>query len=177
MTSKTLHALDYLFQAEKHPPRPVSAIYGDESFLRRQALLKLREAVLGREEGNFSFTAFNGDNAELSDVLDELATVAMFGGVKRLVVVEEADNFVSRYRQQLEDYVLRPSRTGVLVLDLDSFPANTRLYKLIIVEGLAIECGTPAEARLTKWLVDWAKQRHNLLLSAAAADALVELTG
>jgi DNA polymerase-3 subunit delta len=177
MTAKTLHALDYLFQAEKHPPRPVSAIYGDESFLRRESLLKLREAVLGREEGNFSFTAFNGDNAELRDVLDELATVAMFGGVKRLVVVEEADNFVSRYRRQLEDYVLRPSRTGVLVLDLDSFPANTRLYKLITAEGLAVECGTPAEARLTKWLVDWARQRHNLPLSAAAADALVELTG
>jgi DNA polymerase-3 subunit delta len=177
MTAKTLHALDYLSQAEKHPPRPVSAIYGDESFLRRQSLLKLREAVLGREEGSFSFTAFNGDNAELSDVLDELATVAMFGGVKRLVVVEEADNFVSRYRQQLEDYVLRPSRTGVLVLDLDSFPASTRLYKLIAAEGLAVDCGTPAEARLTKWLVDWARERHNLPLSAAAADALVELAG
>jgi DNA polymerase-3 subunit delta len=177
MSVKSLHALDYLSQAEKHPPRPVTAIWGDESFLRRQTLLKLREAVLGREEGDFSFTAFEGDNAELRVVLDELATVAMFGGVKRLVVVEQADNFVSRHRQQLEDYVLRPSRTGVLVLDLDSFPANTRLHKLIAADGLAIDCGTPAEARLTKWLVDWAREPHNLLLSAAAADALVELIG
>jgi len=177
MSVKSLHALDYLSQAEKHPPRPVSAIYGDESFLRRQALLKLREVVLGREEGDFSFTAFVGDNAELRDVLDELATVAMFGGVKRLVLVEQADNFVSRYRQQLEDYVFRPNRTGVLVLDLDSFPANTRLFKLIAAEGLTIDCGTPAEARLTKWLLDWARDRHNLLLSPAAADALVELMG
>ncbi|MGA2062206.1 MAG: hypothetical protein ABSG67_17115, partial [Thermoguttaceae bacterium] len=86
MSVKSLHALDYLSQAEKHPPRPVTAIWGDESFLRRQTLLKLREAVLGREEGDFSFTAFEGDNAELRVVLDELATVAMFGGVKRLVV-------------------------------------------------------------------------------------------
>ena len=143
MSAKSLHALDYLFQAEKYPPRPVSAIFGDESFLRRQALLKLREAVLGREEGSFSFTALEGDNAELRNVLDELATVAMFGGVKRLVVVEQADDFVSRYRQQLEDYVQRPSRTGVLVLDLDSFPSNTRLHKLIAADGLAIDCGAP----------------------------------
>lgn len=177
MAAKTIHALDYLSPAEKHPPRPVSAIYGDESFLRRQSLLKLREAVLGRDEGDFSFSAFEGDKAELRDVLDELATMAMFGGVKRLVVVEQADGFVSRYRQQLEDYVFRPSRTGVLVLDLDSFPANTRLYKLIVSDGLAIDCGAPAEARLTKWLVDWAKQRHNVQLSPSAADALVELIG
>ncbi len=137
----------------------------------------MRKAVLGGEEGDFSFTAFEGDNADLRDVLDELATVAMFGGVKRLVVVEQADNFVSRYRDELEDYVLRPSRTGVLVLDLDSFPANTRLYKLIVADGLAIDCSTPDEARLTKWLIDWAKQQHKVQISPAAADALVELVG
>ena len=177
MSDKSLHALDYLFQAEKHPPRPVSAIFGNESFLRRQALAKLREAVLGRDEGSFSFTAFEGDNAELRRVLDELATVAMFGGVKRLVVVEQADDFVSRYRQQLEEYVQRPSRTGVLVLELDSLPANTRLYKLISADGLAIDCGAPPEAQLTKWLVDWAKRRHALQLSLPAAEVLVELVG
>jgi len=177
MAARSLHALDYLPQAEKHPPRPVAALFGDESFLRRQALLTLRTAVLGGKEGDFSFTAFEGDNANLRDVLDELATVAMFGGVKRLVVVEEADNFVSRYRSQLEDYVFRPSRTGVLVLDLNSLPANTRLYKLIAAEGLAIDCGSPTEARLTKWLVDWAMQQHKVQLSPAAADAIVELIG
>ena len=30
---------------------------------------------------------------------------------------------------------------------------------------------------MIKWLVDWAKRRHNLQLSAPAADALVELVG
>jgi DNA polymerase III subunit delta len=177
MAAKSLHALDYLSQAEKHPPRPVSAVYGDESFLRRQSLLKIREAVLGRDEGDFSFSAFDGDVIDLRDILDELATVAMFGGVKRLVVVEDADRFVSRYRSELEDYITRPSRTGVLVLELDSLPSNTRLYKSISTEGLAIDCGTPTEARLTKWLVDWAKQQHKVLLSSAAADTLVELVG
>jgi DNA polymerase III subunit delta len=177
MATKSIHALDYIARAEKHPPRPVSAVFGDESFLRRQSLHKLREAVLGREEGDFSFSAFDGGNIGLRDVLDELATVAMFGGVKRLVVVEQADDFVSRYRTQLEDYIMRPSRTGVLVLDLDSFPANTRLYKSIASDGLLIDCSAPDEARLTKWLVEWANQRYKVQLSAAAADALVELIG
>ena len=143
MADKPLAALDYLAQPDKHPPLPVCAVFGDETFLRRQAILCLRSAVLGGEDGDFSLTAFDGRGTPLRDVLDEFSTVAMFGGGQRLVVVEEADDFVSRWRAELEDYVARPSRSGVLVLELDSLPSNTRLYKLIAGGGLLIDCHAP----------------------------------
>jgi DNA polymerase III subunit delta len=92
-------------------------------------------------------------------------------------VVEDADDFVSRYRPQLEDYVAKPSRNGVLVLDLGSLPSNTRLFKSIAAEGLLIDCNAPAPARLTKWLSDWAKHHHRVQLSASAAETLVEMAG
>jgi DNA polymerase-3 subunit delta len=92
-------------------------------------------------------------------------------------LVEEADDFVSRYRGELEDYVAKPSRTGVLALDLTTFPSNTRLYKSVAAEGLAIDCSTPTTARLSKWLVDWAKKFHETTLTAASADSLVEIIG
>ena len=216
MAVKPLHALEYLAHPEKHPPRPVCVVYGDEAFLRRQAILKLREAVLGGEEGDFSFMSVEGDKAEWRDVQEDLSTVAMFGGGRRLVLVEqgisrrrvspasqgdkpsdadakqggpikEADDeetgdkrtndFVSRFRNELEDYVAKPSRTGVLVLEATTFPATTRLYKSVAAEGLAIDCATPAEARLQKWLVDWAKKFHRTDLSPAASEALVEIIG
>ena len=109
--AKSLHAVEYLAQPEKYPARPVSVVFGDDAFLRRQSLLKLREAVLGGGEDDFSLTVFNGREVQLRDVLDELATVAMFGG-KRLVVVEEAEDFISAHRAALEDYVARPSPHG-----------------------------------------------------------------
>jgi DNA polymerase-3 subunit delta len=129
-TSPSLHAIDYLAQSEKHPPQAVCVAFGDELFLRRQVLLKMREAVLGGEEGDFSLTTFEGATAQFRDVAEELTTVAMFGG-KRLVVVEGADEFVTRYREALEDYVAAPSRGGVLLLDVKAWPSNTRLYKAI----------------------------------------------
>jgi DNA polymerase-3 subunit delta len=205
--AKTLHAFDYLAQPEKHPPRPVCVVYGDEAFLRRQAILKLREAVLGGEEGDFSYTAVDGDEAQWSDVYKDLSTVAMFGGGRRMVLVEQSplkrktssasqqdksslgdDNqkqpiekktgdFVSRCREQLETYISKPSPTGVLVLELASFPASTRLYKIVAADGLAIDCSTPAPAKLSKWLVDWAKKFHETNLSIAAAEQLVEIIG
>jgi DNA polymerase III subunit delta len=177
MAGKPIAALDYLAGPERHPPLPVCAAFGNESFLRRQVLLCLRAAVLGGDDGDFSLSSFEGRGAVFRDVHEVLSTVAMFGGGKRLAVVEDADDFVTRYRAELEDYVARPSRSGVLALELDSLPSNTRLYKAIAAEGLLIDCGAPAAARLTKWLGDWGKQRHGVQISSAAADMLVEMIG
>ena len=177
MAAKTISAVDYLAGRKKHPPRPVCVLFGDEAFLKRQTLLRLREAVLGGDEGDFSFSAVEGCNAELGDVLEELATVAMFGSGKRLVAVDEADEFVSRYRAELEDYVARPAAGGVLVLQVKSFPANTRLYKAVAADGLAIDCNFPSAGRLTRWLNTWAEQTHQIQLTSAAAEMLVEMIG
>ena len=171
-----LHAIDYLAQPDKYPPKPVCVAFGDDLFLRRQVLLGIRHAVLGDDEGDFSLTSFEGRTAEFRDVVEELTTMAMFGS-QRLVVVDEADDFVSRYREALEDYVARPGRSGILLLDVKSWPGNTRLYKAVDAQGLAVDCSAPPVAKLTRWLSDWAKQTHKCQLSLNAADMLVEMVG
>jgi DNA polymerase-3 subunit delta len=177
MAEKPTTALDYLANPAKYPIKPVCAVFGNETFLRRQTILALRTAVLGGDDADFSLTAFEGRGTLFRDVHEVLSTVAMFGGGSRLAVVENADDFVTRYRPQLEDYVAKPSRSGVLVLDLDTLPSNTRLYKSIAAAGLLIDAGAPAPARLTKWLADWAKQHHRIALSPSSADILVERIG
>ena len=137
----------------------------------------IRRVVLGGDEGEFSLSTFDGSTAELADVLGELATVAMFGPGQRLVVVEGADEFVSRYRAELEDYVAQPTGRGVLVLDVKAFPGNTRLYKAVVAEGLAIDCKCPAAAGVVRWLGSWAVQAHRVQVSQAAAEMLVEMIG
>jgi len=176
MAKKALHAVDYLAKPQKHGPRPLCVLFGDEPFLKRQALLLLRRTVLGDDEGDLSYFASEGRKTQLADVLDELATVAMFGGGGRLVVVEKADTFVTKYRGELEDYAARPAN-GVLVLEVKSWPANTRLYKAVAAGGLPIDCHAPTPARLAKWVVDWAKLVHKTQLTQAAADVLLETIG
>lgn len=177
MAGKPLQAVDYLAHPEKHPPRPVCAVFGDDSFLRRQAILAIRASVLGSDESEFSLSTFDGRDTLFRDVHEELSTVAMFGGDKRLAIVEGADEFVTRYRPQLEDYVAKPARSGVLVLEIESFPSNTRLHKAVAESGLLVDCSAPAAARLVKWLVDWARQTHQAQLSQTAAEMLVDLIG
>jgi DNA polymerase-3 subunit delta len=171
-----LHAIEYLAEPSHYPPKPVCVAFGDDLFLRRQVLLGLRHAVLGGDEGDFSLTSFEGLTAEFRDVAEELSTLAMFGS-QRLVVVDDADDFVSRFRPALEDYVARPGRSGILLLDVKSWPGNTRLYKAVDTQGLAVDCSAPKPAALGGWLIAWAKQTHKCLLSSTAANLLVEMIG
>ena len=75
------------------------------------------------------------------------------------VVIDEADKFVTEYRPQLEDYVAKPSKAGVLILDVDTWPSNTRLYKAVAASGLNRECKAPTGPALVTWPIPWAKPR------------------
>jgi len=174
----TIHAIDYLEAAQdKWRPGPVCALFGDEAFLKRHVLRRLRKAVVGEGEGDLSLAAFEGASAALPDVLAELATLALFGSGKRLVIVEEADSFVTRYRSELEAYVARPKSSGVLVLDVASWPANTRLFKAVASVGLQVECTAPTGAKLNRWLCAWAKGAHGVRLAGDVAEQLVDMVG
>ncbi len=175
--AKALHAIDYLAAPAKYPPKPVCVAFGDESFLKGHVLSGVRDAVLTGDEGDFSLSTFEGPKANLAEVFDCLATLAMFGGGERLAIVEDADKFVTRYRAELEDYVAEPAAGGVLVLVLKSWPANTRLYKAVASTGLTISCSSPTPARLSKWLATWARQAHGVDLQSSAAEQLVEMVG
>src|SRR3954470_1668171 len=107
---------------------PIYALVGSDSFLQLQELAKITRAI-GVDAQRMDY---DGDSAELAEVLDELRCYSMFGGgCNKLVVLRNADKFVSEYREQLEDYVGAPSDSGTLVLRLSSLPANQRIYKLI----------------------------------------------
>lgn len=172
-----VHAFDFL--AEKtHAPAPTCCVlFGDEPFLKGLSLAELRRLVLGADEAEFALTRFDGRNAEWRSVADELFTVGLFGAGRRLVVVDDADDFVSDHRAQLEETVARANRTGTLVLIVQSWPGNTRLAKQVAASGLAIECKSPPPARLMKWLTTLARDRHDARLERDAAEILLEIVG
>jgi DNA polymerase-3 subunit delta len=167
-------ALDYLATPDKYPSTGMCAVYGDDAFLKAEVLGVLRAHVLQGEESDFGLSTFTGREVRLRDIHDALATVSLFGTGQRLVIVEEADPFVSEFRSELEDYVAKPSR-GVLVLDVKTWPSNTRLAKAVAAGGLAIQCDAPNARQMKSWLTQRAKSVHDLRLDAAAADLLLDL--
>ena len=107
-------------------PLPVYALVGPDPFLQ---LMKLAD-VLRDLPKDAQRVDVEGERAELAEVLDELRSFAMFGGGK-VVVVRDADAFLTRFREQLEDYVAAPSESATLILRLPSLPKGQRIYKAI----------------------------------------------
>ena len=152
--------------------KPVYALVGDDSFLQLQELARITSAV-GKDAQRMDY---DGESAQLAEVLDELRCYSMFGGdCGKLVVLRNADKFVSTFRDQLEEYVGSPSDSGTLVLRLSSLPANQRIYKLIAKNGEVVPCEPPKD--LAKWAVERAKSAHKLQLATDAARMLADLIG
>ena len=151
-------------------PKPVYALVGSDAFLQLQKL----QDVLRLMPKDVQRVDLEGERAELAEVLDELRSFAMFGGAKA-VVVRDADAFLSRFREQLEEYVAAPSDSATLVLRLASLPKNQRIYKAIDKLGGVEPCDPPKD--LAKWAADRARAAHGIALAPDAARMLADLVG
>jgi DNA polymerase III subunit delta len=150
--------------------KPVYALVGGDAFV---GLQKLRE-VLAILPPDAQRTDLDGERAELAEVLDELRSFAMFGGGK-VVVVRNADAFITRFREQMETYVANPSDSATLVLRLESLPSNQRIYKAIAKVGVIEKCEPPKD--LAKWAIAHGAEAHQVRVSPEAASLLVDLIG
>src|SRR5262245_38401230 len=125
-----MDALAFIEKNGKVRRQPFYVLSGDEDFLKRRALEVLTSLVVGDADPEFAVTTYPGDKADFSTVRNELDSVSFFSE-RRLVVIDQADPFVTAFRPQLEAYVASPSELGVLVLDVKSFPSNTKLAKAV----------------------------------------------
>jgi DNA polymerase-3 subunit delta len=168
-----MDSLAFLERAGKCTLQPVYVLLGEDDFLKRQVRRLLRSLVLGKGEGEIGLSRFSGETAVWSEVNDELKTLPFLGS-HRLVLVEEADLFVTNHRPALEKYVKAPSSTGVLVLDVKSWPKNTRLARMIDMEA-TIVCEAPKVGQLPDWCIHWGATQYGKQLVPSAARLLVDL--
>jgi DNA polymerase-3 subunit delta len=149
---------------------PIYALVGSDSFLQLQFLAEILQ-LAGKGAQRIDV---DGERAELAEVLDEVRCFAMFGGQK-IVVVQNADAFITKYREQLEDYAVKPSDSAALVFRLASLPANQRIYKAISKTGVIEKCEPPRD--LARWIIDRAKSAHQLIVQPDAARLLADYVG
>ena len=182
----TLHAFEMIHQTAPAQATGICPVFGSERFLKKLVVKTLVDAM-GDSEAEFSSAQFEGASASWADVMDELSTRTLFGGGgPKVVVVDEADGFVKEHRGQLEKLVENPPADGLLILVVDSWASNTKLYKRCEKSGLQVQCDPPVikrgrgksrdDAKIAKWLKTRAHEQYNFDLPAAGPAILVELT-
>src|SRR5450631_543664 len=93
---------------------PLYIVHGDEAFLKRQVIRALRQRALDNADEQ-SISTYAGEKAVFAEVFDDLDTVPFFDP-KRVVIVENADPFVTKYRGELEKKLAHLPATGLLML-------------------------------------------------------------
>lgn len=162
---------------------PIAVFFGDEEFQKSQALGRLLDTLLPPDvDRGMALCEYDGAKAEnqggpsLASVMDDLATLPFLAD-RRVVVIRDADKFITAHREKLEKYLKSPAPTGVLVLCCRGFPKNTKLYKAAAaIRGQLIECKKLTTRGLIDFVITEARVR-NKRIDYTVATRLVELIG
>jgi DNA polymerase III subunit delta len=157
----------------EHPTLVV--LSGKDEHLREAARRRIVAEIVGDADPQLCAVTFDADT-ELSAVLDELRTLP-FLAPHRVVILHEAEAFITAHRQALENYLDKPAEHGTLILGAGSFPKNTRLAKKVPqVGGRIVDCSSPSGADLMRWIRDAAGER-DMKLKPEAVTLLAEFVG
>ena len=123
------HVFDFLAKPVGQIPMGLCVLHGSERFLKTLAMKHLTGADAGNSDADFSVTKFDATNSKWSDVYDELSTRSLFGGDgTRIVIVDDADKFVTDNRPRLEKLAAGEGGSGLLVLVVNGWlkpPSST----------------------------------------------------
>jgi DNA polymerase III subunit delta len=177
--------------------KPIYVLHGEDEFTRDEHRRRIVREVIGDDDPQLAVSSHDGKKKGggagadeegaspaaapapadplLAAVMDDLATLPLMAS-RRLVIVRDADLFISANRGAIEKYLEKPSPSASLLLMARSWPSNTNLFKIVARIGQAVECSAPGGAGVSRWIREAARKRGNPIDDHAAA-TLAELAG
>jgi len=160
--------------------RAICIIAGKDKYLAGQCCSKLLDEILPDEEGRaMALFQPRSDKVAVSEVFDELRTLP-FMAKRRVVLIKDADKFITDNRGLLERYFDKPSPSGTLILTVNSWPKNTKLAKKLTAMGSGAQLFEISEIkanRLPAFVIDYTRSKHGKNISSNTAYLLVEFAG
>jgi DNA polymerase-3 subunit delta len=154
----------------------IYVIAGKDDSLVSSRCEKLLDSLIEQSQKAMGLFNADSDSTPVTEILDELRT-APFLTDKRIVVVKQADDFITENRELLETYFDNPCSTGVLVLTVSSWKSNTKLAKKLPDIGELIGVEPLQRRELPQHLIAYASDTHDKKISRNAAELLIEITG
>ncbi len=170
--------LDFLENVKREGIAPVYLLYGQEDYLRRQAIEELKRRILTEESAQFNFDYVDGEETEAKDIVSLAETPPFFSGL-RLVVVHHSPYFTPPKRQRaargkddpdisgpkeqegivapgdqvLIKYLENPCKTTCLIFETgQNIDQRKKILKIIRKNGHLFEFAYLTTAELSRWL-------------------------
>ncbi len=155
---------------------PISVFFGEEGFFIREALTAVKVHLLKDTDPGLALVELQGDEVPGGVVFDELRTLPFFTSKNKLVIVEEADDFVEKNRQILEKYLSAPASHASLVLVCRKWDKRMKLASLVDTIGISVECKKLKDHLLPNWVQTHARH-YKKQITALAAQRLIDDVG
>ncbi|MBN1457354.1 MAG: DNA polymerase III subunit delta [Sedimentisphaerales bacterium] len=155
---------------------PIYVISGKDNYLVSTECESLLNKLLTPDQRTMCLYQTDGKDANITDVLDELRTLP-FLAKSRVVLIKEADKFISENRPAFEKYFESPSPSGVLILVVSTWLKTTRLAKMLPKAGTLLAIDEIKSAQLPQYAVSYARTKFQKNINRSAAGLLVELAG
>ncbi len=155
---------------------PIFVIAGKDPSLLSIDCEKLLDRLLTPDERATGLFNPNPEEVSAAEIFDELRTLP-FLSERRVVLVKNADDFISENRPLLESYFDSPSPTATLILAVSTWPKNTNLAKKLQKTGRLLTVAEPKGSQIPSRLIQYAHDAHDKKLSFDAAQLLVDLAG
>ena len=152
----------------------ILVLHGPDEMQKRQHLEKLRRE-LTKEHGEIETFNFEGRSTTLADVFDELRAYSLMMTYK-VVIVDDADQFVKSHRDALTRYADAPVDHATLVLRAGTWHRGNLDKKINEVGGI-IKCEGMTAGEAVKWVVQKAKKNYKAEIEPSAAQMLVDRLG
>ncbi|MGF7185470.1 DNA polymerase-3 subunit delta [Desulfitispora alkaliphila] len=158
-------------QLDKSLKRGVtSSVYllcGEESYLRNEAVDKIKGYVLTEDSEAFNFEVIDGEKNSGANVVSACETLPVFAE-KRLVIVNNPVYLKggkgAEVDQDLLDYMENPNPSTCLVFNVDGkVDKRKKIVKLIYEKGQVLWFQSLRGYYLTKWINEQVKRRKKLI--------------
>lgn len=154
----------------------IYVIAGKEQSLVGAQCGKLLDNLLEPSQRTTGLFDADAGSVTAAEVLDDLRTLPFLTD-KRVVLIRDADDFVSDHRSLLEKYFDNPCPTGRLILVVKTWNKSTKLAKKLPKVGKLISVAQPSRKELPRRIIDYANDAHGKKITYGTAQLLIELTG
>ena len=131
---------------------PIYLFTGDDDYLKREAVERLKKALLKNEGSEaFNFNAYIIGKCDIREVIDTLKSMP-FLSEKRLVLLRGIDAAAKEEQEAIVKYAEKPSKNSCLVLESSRREFSGEFYREIVRHTREISFALPKGNRITGWI-------------------------
>jgi len=146
---------------------PIYLFTGDDDYLKREAVEKLKKALLQNGNEAFNFNVYETDKCDIRDVIDILRSTP-FISANRLVLLKHIDTATQDIQDRIIKYAKNPSKSACLILESSKQELLGGFYRDIKRFAREISFTAPKGNHMTSWIQKELRARGKLIRYNAA---------